>query len=369
MPTAPAAHQRGHHPARAWITTAQTQTYIVTATDPLGNAWAANPAPGEWDLDGVAGAFDGACLHPSFRRRWARALLGQRRRRQLAELMVTEITGPGPFVVWDKGTFAFYLCAAPMYPQTGLPFAGSGSYDTGGRVVDAAVARRSSTDVTVSVSVVWYLRGNRLLKSYSYTSIDGAAPSTWTYASDNTFAPTGTQTGFRWTLVGSRRPARSSIQHRRNRPRLSPIPPGGMSGEGRARQAVVTAAAALGRGRHAARCLASVVSSVPAALAHRRLYKSTPHHRGHLAHRLPIYLPSSAPNRPQPGDSAAGTDYESSSAGNVSWVANTNAVRAWWRLYIRQEDMHMRRGFTLIELLVVIAIIAILAAILFPVFA
>jgi len=30
---------------------------------------------------------------------------------------------------------------------------------------------------------------------------------------------------------------------------------------------------------------------------------------------------------------------------------------------------HMRRGFTLIELLVVIAIIAILAAILFPVFA
>lgn len=45
----------------AWITTAQTQTYIVTATDPLGNAWAANPAPGEWDLDGVAGAFDGAC--------------------------------------------------------------------------------------------------------------------------------------------------------------------------------------------------------------------------------------------------------------------------------------------------------------------
>lgn len=111
--------------------------------------------------------------------------------------MVTEITGPGPFVVWDKGTFAFYLCAAPMYPQTGLPFAGSGSYDTGGRVVDAAVARRSSTDVTVSVSVVWYLRGNRLLKSYSYTSIDGAAPSTWTYASDNTFAPTGTQTGFR----------------------------------------------------------------------------------------------------------------------------------------------------------------------------
>src|SRR5712671_3091395 len=37
--------------------------------------------------------------------------------------------------------------------------------------------------------------------------------------------------------------------------------------------------------------------------------------------------------------------------------------------YLRGEIMNRRRGFTLIELLVVIAIIAILAAILFPVFA
>ncbi|MCC2671630.1 MAG: prepilin-type N-terminal cleavage/methylation domain, partial [Armatimonadetes bacterium] len=34
-----------------------------------------------------------------------------------------------------------------------------------------------------------------------------------------------------------------------------------------------------------------------------------------------------------------------------------------------RNPLHSRRGFTLIELLVVIAIIAILAAILFPVFA
>ena len=40
-----------------------------------------------------------------------------------------------------------------------------------------------------------------------------------------------------------------------------------------------------------------------------------------------------------------------------------------YTLIVFQEGIMQRRGFTLIELLVVIAIIAILAAILFPVFA
>src|SRR5262245_17249917 len=55
-------------------------------------------------------------------------------------------------------------------------------------------------------------------------------------------------------------------------------------------------------------------------------------------------------------------------------IATTPRQRREWPSHIRKERFSMqssmtRHGFTLIELLVVIAIIAILAAILFPVFA
>src|SRR5436305_2601500 len=58
---------------------------------------------------------------------------------------------------------------------------------------------------------------------------------------------------------------------------------------------------------------------------------------------------------------------ECPSASRVSRAGTRAAVTE--RSYRRDRPMKTRRGFTLIELLVVIAIIAILAAILFPVFA
>jgi len=193
-------------PVEAWMTTAQTLTYTVTAKDPFGNPWLASPEPGDWELDGVEGAFDDACLFtpsaPSVGRVrcTVNGVLSN-----WADLMVTDVGGPGPFLAWDKDTFRFYLCANPMDPQTGLAITGSGTYDIGGELVGVTVAASSSTNVTVTVSnatiqnslrVLWYLRSGKLLRSYSYSSLNGAAASTWVYNGGVTTTPLGAKAGF-----------------------------------------------------------------------------------------------------------------------------------------------------------------------------
>ena len=170
-------------PGEAWMTTAQTLTYTVTAKDPFGNPWSASPEPGDWELDEVAGAFDDACLltpsAPSVGRLrcTVNGVLSN-----WADLMVIDPTGPGPFLAWDKDTCRFYLCANPTDPQT-LEITGSGAYDVGGQWVVVTVARgtrRTDGDCEQRhVGQLAVVPAEELLRSYGYSSLNGAAASTW----------------------------------------------------------------------------------------------------------------------------------------------------------------------------------------------
>jgi len=54
----------------------------------------------------------------------------------------------------------------------------------------------TNAGVTNSLRVLWYLRSGSLLRSYSYSTVNGSPTALWAYTSGSTSTATGIKTGY-----------------------------------------------------------------------------------------------------------------------------------------------------------------------------
>jgi len=201
-------------PATATITTAQTQQYTVTCWDALGNNWVATVPDSDWIHSGAGGFSSGDQTYTP-----AAADAGSTvsircqvdgTASNTASLKVTGPSGAGPVLAWDKDTRAFYLCANPADPQTGLPVPATGSYDIGGQQVDVTVKAYGSYDMMASITNVsasgpnslrvrFSTRSGAVMRAYEYSTI-GSVTKTASFYGSSTYVDGAYRPGF-WGLT------------------------------------------------------------------------------------------------------------------------------------------------------------------------
>jgi len=199
-------------PASAAITTDDTQTYSVTATDAFGNTWTPTLPASAWTVGaGLSGAFDDAnTFTPTGPGQGVVQCQVGGIASNDAQLDVYATSGPGLTLAWDATDQRFYLCANPSDPAsagaaglipnvTGTHVVNGVSVTVSGATGNRAVSVNNTSGITNSLRIRWYIRSGAVYRALLYSTI-GTTSTSATYDAGKTFIGGADRPGF-WCLT------------------------------------------------------------------------------------------------------------------------------------------------------------------------